>query len=59
MIVGAGEAGQIILRDIKNSEKVGGKVYCFIDDNPNKWGRYIDGVPVFGGSDSILEAVEK
>lgn len=59
MIVGAGEAGQIILRDIKNSEKVGGKVYCFIDDNPNKWGRYIDGVPVFGGSDSILEAVEQ
>lgn len=59
MIVGAGEAGQIILRDIKNSEKVGGKVYCFIDDNPNKWGRYIDGVLVFGGSDSILEAVEQ
>ena len=59
MIVGAGEAGQIILRDIKNSEKVGGKVYCFIDDNPNKWGRYIDGVPVFGGSDSIMEAVEQ
>lgn len=59
MIVGAGEAGQMILRDIKNTEKVAGKVYCFIDDNPNKWGRYIDGVPVIGGSDSILEAVER
>lgn len=59
MIIGAGEAGQMILRDIKNSDKVEGKVYCFIDDDPNKWGRYIDGVPVIGGSDSIMEAVEQ
>lgn len=59
MIIGAGEAGQIILRDIKNSKEVNKKVCCFIDDNPNKWGRYIDNVPVFGGRDSIMEAVKK
>ena len=59
MIIGAGEAGQIILRDIKHSEKVDERVYCMIDDNPNKWNRYIDGVPVVGGSDSIFEAVEQ
>lgn len=59
MIIGAGEAGQIILRDIKNSDKVSEKVYCFIDDDPNKWGRYIDDVPVVGGADSIMEAVER
>lgn len=59
MIVGAGEAGQIILRDIKNSEKIDEKVYCFIDDNPNKWGRYIDGIPIIGGSDCIMEAAER
>lgn len=58
MIIGAGEAGQIILRAIKHSEKVDERVYCMIDDNPNKWNRYIDGVPVVGGSDSIFEAVE-
>lgn len=59
MIIGAGEAGQMILRDIKNSKEVNKKVCCFIDDNPNKWGRYIDNVPVFGGRDSIMEAVKK
>lgn len=59
MIIGAGEAGQIILRDIKHSEKVDERVYCMIDDNPNKRNRYIDGVPVVGGSDSIFEAVEQ
>lgn len=59
MIIGAGKAGQIILRDIKNSKEVNKKVCCFIDDNHNKWGRYIDNVPVFGGRDSIMEAVKK
>lgn len=56
MIIGAGQAGQMILRDIKTSHRIEEKVHCIIDDNPNKWGRYIDGVPVVGGSDSILEA---
>lgn len=59
MIIGAGKAGQMILRDIKNSKEVNKKVCCFIDDNHNKWGRYNDNVPVFGGRDSIMEAVKK
>lgn len=59
MIIGAGKAGQMILRDIKKSKEVNKKVCCFIDDNHNKWGRYIDNVPVFGGRDSIMEAVKK
>lgn len=59
MLVGAGAAGQMIFRDIKAAKETNEKVYCFIDDNPNKWGRYIDNVPVFGGRDSIMEAVDK
>lgn len=59
MIIGAGEAGQLVLRDIKKSDRIEEKVYCFIDDNPNKWGRYIEDVPVVGGSDCIMEAVER
>lgn len=59
MLVGAGAAGQMILRDIKNAKETSEKVCCFIDDNPNKWGRYIDGVPVEGGRESILSACEK
>ena len=34
------------------------KVVCIIDDNPNKWHRDIDGVPVVGGRDDILSAVQ-
>lgn len=59
MLIGAGSAGQMILRDIKATKEMNEKVYCFIDDNPNKWGRYINNVPVFGGRDSIMEAVDK
>ena len=59
MLIGAGSAGQLILRDVRHSHEVNEKVYCFIDDNPNKWGRYIDGVLVFGGRDKIMEAVSK
>lgn len=53
MLIGAGNAGQLILRDIKNSKETNERVCCFIDDNPNKWGRYIDNIPVFGGRDCL------
>ena len=59
MLIGAGSAGQMIYRDINNSKGTNDKVVCFIDDNPNKWGRCIDNIPVYGGRDSIMEAVEK
>lgn len=59
MIIGAGSAGQMLFRDIKHAKKTNETVACFIDDNPNKWDRYIDDVPVFGSRDHILEAVDK
>ena len=59
MIIGAGAAGQMILRDANRSTALNDKVVCLIDDNPNKWGRYIDGTPIVGGRDAILENVEK
>lgn len=59
MIVGAGSAGHMLFRDIKHAKETNETVACFIDDNPNKWNRYIDDVPVFGSRDHILEAVDK
>ena len=59
MIIGAGAAGQMIARDLMGSKELYTKVCCFIDDNPNKWGRYIEGVPVVGNRDEILRYVEK
>ena len=59
MIIGAGSAGQMILRDVNRTKELSDKVVCIIDDNANKWNRYIDGTPIVGGRDSILESVEK
>ena len=59
MMIGAGSAGQLLLRDIRTSERLNEKVVCIIDDNPNKWNRYIDGVPIVGGREEIFSAVEK
>lgn len=59
MIIGAGSAGQMLFRDIKHAKETNETVACFIDDNPNKWDRYVDDVPVFGSRDHILEAVDK
>ena len=59
MIIGAGSAGQTILRDIANQKNNYERVCCIIDDNPNKWYRFIDAVPIVGGRHHISEAVEK
>lgn len=59
MLIGAGDAGQIILRDINHGGDRRSRVVCIIDDNPNKWGRYVDGVMVAGGRADIQEAAEK
>ena len=59
MLVGAGIAGQMLLRDVNSAKELQDRVVCIIDDNPNKWGRYIDGVPIVGGRDDILLNVKK
>ena len=59
MLVGAGSAGQMILRDLKQARELTDKVVCIIDDNPNKWNRFMEGVPVVGGRDDILYAAKK
>ena len=59
MLIGAGNAGRMILRDIKSAKETSDRVVCIIDDNPNKWTRFIDGVQVVGGRNDILENVEK
>lgn len=59
MLIGAGQAGQIILKDIALAKEPKAKVCCIIDDNSNKWGRYMEGVPIVGGRDDILLNAKK
>lgn len=59
MIIGAGYAGLAIIRELSHSTEINAKPICVIDDNSNKWHRYIEGVPVVGGRYSIAENVKK
>ena len=59
MLIGAGDAGQMILRDMNATYRPEDRVVCVIDDDPNKWGRDLEGIPVVGGRDDILVNVKK
>ena len=59
MLVGAGDAGRLILRDIQTAAEVQEQVVCIIDDDKNTWRRFMDGVQIVGGREMIPEAVEK
>lgn len=57
MLIGAGEAGSIILQEFKNSKFAEKEIVCVIDDDPKKWGTFIHGVPVVGGRRKITQSV--
>ncbi len=59
MIIGAGAAGRTLIREIARTEHLNSKVVCMIDDNPYKKGCLLEGVPVVGDRNCIVEAVDK
>ena len=59
MIIGAGKAGILILKEMKASEKVHGYPVCMIDDDKDKQGRVIDGVSIMGSRKDIARLVRE
>ena len=58
MVIGAGEAGNVIIKEIVNSNFSTMVIKCIIDDDKGKWGRYIQGIKVVGGRDKIIESAD-
>ena len=59
MIIGAGDAGRLILDEILTSKYLEGTVVCFIDDDRMKQGKAIHGIKVVGGRRDIPRFVDK
>ena len=59
MVVGAGDAGSLIIKDIKSSDKLSMYPVCAIDDDPNKLGLMINGVKIVGGTKDIVNCAER
>ena len=53
MLIGAGDAGHELLREVRRNPELGLEVRCIIDDNRGKHGRFIEGVPIVGAREDI------
>ena len=59
MLIGAGAAGAMVVRELKRSPHSQNEIVCIVDDDPAKKNSLLSGVPVVGGRDCIPDAVEK
>jgi FlaA1/EpsC-like NDP-sugar epimerase len=59
MIVGAGTSGSMILKEMLTSTYADGHVVCFVDDDKNKQGKYLNGVLIAGDRNDIPALVQK
>ena len=59
MVVGAGEAGNMLIKEIMASDFLHKNICCVIDDSNKKVGSFIQGIQIVGNRDAIESAVEK
>lgn len=59
MVIGAGEAANMIIQELRFSKHLNRKVSCIIDDNPSKKGKYLHGVPIVGNRETIVENAKR
>ena len=59
MLIGAGEAGRMLLNELNSNPNSKGRVCCIIDDNPAKWGKQMSGVKIVGGREKIREVARE
>jgi len=59
LIIGAGDAGEKILRELHGNPRLKYNVVGFVDDDPKKHGMQIHGVPVLGDIDQLLDLISE
>jgi FlaA1/EpsC-like NDP-sugar epimerase len=57
LLIGAGRAGMLAAKEIKNRDDLGLLIKGFVDDDPNKQGSLIQGVRVLGGTEDLPRLV--
>ena len=58
-IVGAGEAGSMLMKELLKQQQPPYRVIGFIDDDRSKWGMRLHGAPILGGTERLRDLVEK
>lgn len=57
LLVGAGDAGEMVVKEMRNNPEIGYRPVGFVDDDSKKHGMRIHGVPVLGPLESIPRIV--
>lgn len=57
LILGAGAAGEMLLRDLRRSDEHNYQIVGFVDDDATKWGSIVGGQPILGSIDRLAEVV--
>ncbi len=59
MIVGGGDSGSIIVKELQQSESLNSKAVAIIDDDKTKKGMKLHGVPILGGRQDIVKVAKE
>jgi UDP-GlcNAc:undecaprenyl-phosphate GlcNAc-1-phosphate transferase len=59
VIYGAGDGGEIVVRECRNNSRVRYRPIGFLDDDPRKQGRTVQGLRIFGGADKLAEIIQR
>lgn len=59
LIIGAGDVGEMIVREMKNKRESAYSPIGFIDDDIQKKGSTIHGIPILGNSDMLPDIIKK
>ncbi|MBQ7642382.1 MAG: polysaccharide biosynthesis protein, partial [Clostridia bacterium] len=59
LVIGAGEAGLAVIKEMRTSDKIALDPVCILDDDPEKAGKYVYGVKVIGGTDQVKSVCDK
>jgi UDP-GlcNAc:undecaprenyl-phosphate GlcNAc-1-phosphate transferase len=59
LIYGAGDGGEIVVRECRNNSHLGYRPIGFVDDDPRKQGRTVQGLRIFGGAEKLPEIIQR
>jgi FlaA1/EpsC-like NDP-sugar epimerase len=59
LVIGAGDAGVLISRELNHTQGFNGRIVGFVDDDPKKLGKCINGIPVIGTTEDIEYLVNR
>jgi UDP-GlcNAc:undecaprenyl-phosphate/decaprenyl-phosphate GlcNAc-1-phosphate transferase len=59
LIYGAGDGGEVVVMECRRNPQIKYRPVGFLDDDPRKQGRLVQGLPVLGGADRLEDILQR